>query len=352
MEAAIIPIRLEEKQDGGKVTKWMIPESKEDITLNFKDLGLKESVLEEFVRRNIDLVFPDEEQDLLIIGQQTKNKEAGRSDLVALDGDGNIVLMELKRDENDMVRREEAFEFQAVRYASNFALIKTPAEVAELFANYIHKYRSEFDEPQGWTGKMIAEKRLEKFMLKTKAGKSFNNRQRIVLIASSFDPQTISACAWLSRRGIDLRCLVIRPMRHKDQLFLKIQQIIPVESDEQLFVGVDTTSKSEKTAKATGEPIVRTKLPRMPWFFEQKLLKRGDKLLLRGQDAEPAEAIDEKRVKFNGEEMTYNEWGQKVTGWSAICIYEWAFLESSPQKTLDDLRRERMADLSAVSGNS
>jgi hypothetical protein len=37
---------------------------------------------------------------LLIVGQQVINKEGGRSDLVAVDGEGNVVLIELKRDPN------------------------------------------------------------------------------------------------------------------------------------------------------------------------------------------------------------------------------------------------------------
>jgi hypothetical protein len=51
-------------------------------------------------------------------------------------------------------------------------------------------------------------------------------------------------------------------------------------------------------------------------------------------------------VRFNGEEISYNNWGKKVTGWSSINIYEWAML-SSIKKTLQELRTEKMAELEA-----
>ena len=44
--------------------------------------------------------------------------------------------------------------------------------------------------------------------------------------------------------------------------------------------------------------------------------------------------------------LTYNQWGQKVTGWSSICIYEWA-IHKETGKTLDVLRRKKWNKLKA-----
>ncbi|WP_218017830.1 hypothetical protein [Alkalicoccus saliphilus] len=48
-----------------------------------------------------------------------------RSDLTAVDANGNIVLIEIKRDRQDIAQRKEPFEFQAARYAASYATIKT-----------------------------------------------------------------------------------------------------------------------------------------------------------------------------------------------------------------------------------
>ena len=79
--------------------------------------GLSEAKIEEFIRKNIRLIFDQEEDDetLLIVGQQVVNLKGARNDLVALDGNGNLVLIEIKRDAADMTSRIEAMEFQAVR---------------------------------------------------------------------------------------------------------------------------------------------------------------------------------------------------------------------------------------------
>lgn len=81
---------------------------------------------------------------LLIVGRQVKNEKNGRSDLTAVDNNGNVVLVEIKRDRRDIEHRKEAFEFQAIRYAAGYATIeKTDELVKKVYAPYIEKYRSE-----------------------------------------------------------------------------------------------------------------------------------------------------------------------------------------------------------------
>jgi hypothetical protein len=39
-----------------------------------------------------------------------------------------------------------------------------------------------------------------------------------------------------------------------------------------------------------------------------------------------AKVVDGKRVEFRGEVISFNDWGCRSTGWSAIQIYRWAVL--------------------------
>src|SRR5439155_27356429 len=98
------------------------------------------------------------------------------------------------------------------RYAANYALIETPQDlVQKLFALYIDKHRDEYSKKE-LTASQLALEILESFLETNKIKEQdFNQRQRITLIASAFDEQTLSACAWLSKNGIDLRCLTISP---------------------------------------------------------------------------------------------------------------------------------------------
>jgi hypothetical protein len=81
---------------------------------DFVSLGVKEARIEEFLRKDIGRIFDEEDETLLIVGQQVVNARNARNDLVALDGSGSLVLIEIKRDSLDMVARSEALEFQAI----------------------------------------------------------------------------------------------------------------------------------------------------------------------------------------------------------------------------------------------
>ena len=111
----------------------------------FSELNMLESDIEEILRNSIEMLCDDEES-MLIVGRQVRNQSRGRSDLTAIDNNGNIVLIEIKRDKNDIVGRSEAFEFQAIRYAASYATINEIEDLVEkVYAPYIEKYRDEFE---------------------------------------------------------------------------------------------------------------------------------------------------------------------------------------------------------------
>ncbi len=91
-------------------------------------------------------------------------------------------------------------------------------------------------------------------------------------------------------------------------------------------------------------PITRTTLPGMDKLFEWGIIKAGDIIVIKNVDNSEATVIDSKYVDFNGEKLTFNKWGQKVTGWSTIRIYCWAMIKGS-DKTLHEMRQEKMLSL-------
>jgi len=71
-------------------------------------------------------------------------------------------------------------------------------------------------------------------------------------------------------------------------------------------------------------------------------LKVGTVLTIRGRQDSAAKVLDCRCVEFKGERLTFNEWGQRATGWSAIQIYAWALLPDG--RSLGDLRDQRPID--------
>jgi len=318
-----------------------IIETKNEIALtSFKDLSLKESDIEEFIRKNISSIFEDE--TILIVGRQVRNDKNGICDLVALDANGNIVLIEVKRDEEDMKARREAFEFQAIRYAASFANICSIDEIVDkIFVHYINKYSSEYDTKE-LTARERGMRILQEFLEKNQSLKNFNTKQRIILMASSFDDQTLSAVAWLIKNGVDISCLQLQPLKMGNELLLDIERVLPPISLDNYFSDIESVRRISRVDALTGDDQGLTKryYPRMPELFAKGIIKKGDELSIKGFGEESkATAYSEKLVEYKEKKISYNEWGQKVTGWSAIQIYTWAILERDTLKrTLHELR--------------
>lgn len=50
----------------------------------------------------------------------------------------NIVLIEIKKNRQDIISRKESFEFQAIRYAASYATIEGPDDlVNKIYTPYI-----------------------------------------------------------------------------------------------------------------------------------------------------------------------------------------------------------------------
>jgi hypothetical protein len=89
----------------------------------------------------------------------------------------------------------------------------------------------------------------------------------------------------------------------------------------------------------------------MNQIIEWGLVSPGDTVYIRDHDERPASILDANRVRENGNEMPLNDWGKSVTGWSAINIYEWT-IDKKSGKTLDALRRQKLAELESANGSS
>lgn len=307
--------------------------------MNFKSLNLKECNVEEFVRKNSNDIFGDEES-FIIIGQQVINSENGRSDLVAVDEDGSLVLIEIKRDEEDIKGRKEPFEFQAIRYAANFAKIKNIDEVCEsVYCHYIEKYASEYNL-DNISPLELAKRTLFEFLKENNSMKEFNKKQRIILIASSFDKQTLSAVAWLIENGVDICCYTINPVEINEQIYINMEKKLPVPSIDEFYVGIKSRDDKPILTSTTNRKARNSSLPKMQRLFDEQCISQGDLICIRrgfNKEENIAEIIDSKYVKYKNEVLTINEWAKAVTGWGVVNIYENTILLKEG-KTLHEIR--------------
>jgi predicted type IV restriction endonuclease len=93
-----------------------------------------------------------------------------------------------------------------------------------------------------------------------------------------------------------------------------------------------TTTSPEPEILATPAPVAqvngsgRSSLMKTAEMVERGLLPVGTTLTIKDRPDSAARVIDGKRVEFWGEVISFNDWGCRATGWSAIQIYKWAVL--------------------------
>ncbi len=115
----------------------------------------------------------------------------------------------------------------------------------------------------------IATRKLDEFIKQCNITE-FNEHQKIVIVASGFDEQTISAVAWLNSNKVDISCYQILPYRLNDEILIDIKKILPIVQYDELYVDIANPSKENlQKGKKTG--ITRRALPKIDKFWNGEL---------------------------------------------------------------------------------
>lgn len=99
--------------------------------------------------------------------------------------------------------------------------------------------------------------------------------------------------------------------------------------------------------EATQIRIKRTTLPKMDWLIQQGIVHIGDEIYVINYPDELATIIDSDKVNYKGKEMSFNQFGCKVTGWKSIQCYAWMKVKGQ-NDTLADLREKKMQELGMI----
>ena len=281
----------------------------------FAELGLKENDVEELLRKNVELLCDEEDDSMLIVGQQVKNAASGRLDLTAIDKEGDLVLIEIKRDKKDIEKRKEAFEIQAIRYAASCATINSTGElIQDFFIPYVEKHREEYPQT-GLTTEEIAKRKLDEF-IQINGITAFNAHQKIILVASEFDAQTLSAVAWLNSNQVDMK------------------KLLPVEN---YYVNINKSKELERGRRT----VSRRQLPKieemMTW---EDGVREHDIIVAKGTDKE-AVLLANGQVQAPEGIMSLQKWLKMIYGWSSVQTYAFAVLKRE-RKTLEEIRALHM----------
>ena len=187
-------------------------------------------------------------EELLIIQKEFDGFDDTRErlDLLALDKDGNLVIIENKLDDSgrDVV-------WQALKYASYCASL-TKAQIVDIYQQYLDRYEPVTREVDLLNAPASASARICEFLdapdldeLKLNLG----NSQRIMLVAANFRKEVTSTALWLLGQGISIACFKITPYSLGEQLLINIDQIIPTPEAKELMIGINAKEVEEKTTE-------------------------------------------------------------------------------------------------------
>ena len=173
-------------------------ESEKIKEVDFAALGLQERRdIQEWIAANPGILG----DDLLIIGKEFSgfDRTNERLDLLAVDADGKLVIIELKRDDTGADAH-----WQAIKYAS-YLHRTSPEQIVGMLAAHAHISESE-----------AASKLIQHIESDTDNLGILNNDQRIILASHRFAPEVTSAALWLNEKapGEDLiTCVQLTPFR-------------------------------------------------------------------------------------------------------------------------------------------
>lgn len=190
---------------------------------NFREQKIKErDHIEEWIRKHPQSLG----ENLLIIGHEyDKFENNERLDLLAIDTDGNLVIIETKQDYTGA-----GVDFQVLKYSSYCSTLK-PIDIIEIYEEYIKKF--------GIHGDAI-DNILEFLDIDSRdiLNNVLNKTQRIIIVGNEFDKRILSVSAWLHQNGIDIKCISIKPYldRSKTDLLIDFNQLIPPKDIDNYYI--------------------------------------------------------------------------------------------------------------------
>lgn len=210
---------------------------------SFPQRGIKERAdLQRLLRANIGVVTnPDapEQPGVLVIAEEFAEWDDSkrRIDLLGVDDKANLVVIELKRDDDG-----GHMELQAIRYAAMVSGM-TFARAVEVFQAYLDKDKA---------GQDARGTLLEFLGWDEPHEDDFARDVRILLVAADFGKELTTAVLWLNERDLDIRCVRLKPYANGDQTIVDAQQVVPLPEAEEYMVRVREKAGTVREAVREG----------------------------------------------------------------------------------------------------
>jgi hypothetical protein len=199
---------------------------------NFGAEGILERQdLQRLIRSQIAVI----DERLMVIAEEFGEwvDSSRRIDLLCLDSDANLVVVELKRTDDG-----GHMELQALRYAAMVSTM-TFEQMIDTHARYRNPGQPDTD---------TAKAAILGFLNWSSVDEDqFAQDTRIVLAAADFGKELTTAVMWLIERGIDIRCVRLKPYKMADgAILLDVQQLIPLPEAASFQTQIGVKKQAER----------------------------------------------------------------------------------------------------------
>jgi hypothetical protein len=210
---------------------------------SFADLQLRERQdLQRLLVEDISPIDPD----LLVISEEYGNWEDARRriDVLAIDKEGRLVVIELKRTEDG-----GHMDLQALRYAAMISAMPLD-EVLAAFGKFLERTRP--DE------KTDARQILSNFLEQEEDAIEIAPDVRIILVSRDFGREITTAVLWLNEfEPMDIRCVRLVPYEVEGSVLLDVQQMVPLPEAEDYRVRLRRKDKERERTRTDGRDFSR-----------------------------------------------------------------------------------------------
>ncbi|MFE3919527.1 DUF4268 domain-containing protein [Escherichia coli] len=215
--------------------------------VSFSSLGFTErGNLQEWLAQNPQALTRDNDDELLIIQKEFAGFDDTRErlDLLAIDKNGNLVIIENKLDDSgrDVV-------WQVLKYAGYCANLRKE-QILQIFQLYLDTYEPEENRP---AAEVLAE--FLEYETLDEAVINQSRTQRIIMVAASFRKEVTNTALWLMQFGLRVQCFRVKPYKFNDDVFIDIRQVIPTPEAESYMIGMAQKEAEEQSASGGVKPV-------------------------------------------------------------------------------------------------
>ena len=209
----------------------------------FQDEGIREREdLQRILREHVEVISPN----TLVIAEEFRDWEDSnrRIDLLCLDQDANLVVVELKRTETG-----GHMELQAIRYAAMVSTM-TFQQVVDAHEKYLRGLGRSEAEAKGLILQFLGSNESQR--------QELTSDVRIVLVSAEFSKELTSSVLWLNEHGVVIRCVRMKPYKFDSQVFVDVQQVLPLPEVEDCQTSIrGKHSGQQRAARQTNRDYTR-----------------------------------------------------------------------------------------------